>query len=245
MEPIMGHCTETQLWLGFTLCFWGNNCAVLLYTNLLPFSFKRHPFFLRNGNCLRLVENPPIMFHKRSAYMPSEGGDYPLCVAPLRLCCLLYCQGVLQSRSASTCRRADILASSTWLICGREYCVLHGGVGQWCPRLGLRWCRRLACIVGLWCEHQTFFLYLARHGLWSSIIPSAFIFWLFFFFCASPQFDSTPAVFDCIRDELWDFSREAHYSHNTRTINSRRLRAKFPNSLGLDEELILAPVVHC
>lgn len=39
----------------------------------------------------------------------------------------------------------------------------------------------LACIVGPWCEHQASFSYLARHGLWSSIIPSAFIFWLFFF----------------------------------------------------------------
>lgn len=66
--------------------------------NLLPFLFQPTFVFLRNGNCLSSVENPPIMFHKRSAYMPSEGGDYPLCVAPLRLCCL---------SAAKACCRAD------------------------------------------------------------------------------------------------------------------------------------------
>lgn len=37
-------------------------------------------------------------------------------------------------------------------------------------------------------------------------------------------------MFDCIIDELRDFSGEAHYRHNTRTINSQRLFVKFPNS---------------
>lgn len=189
------------------------------------------------------------MFHKRSAYMPSEGGDYPLCVAPLRLCC----QGALQSRSASSCCRADILAPSACLICGAQYCVLHEGVAAvWVSSahvlvFGDGFNQSLA-LVGMRCwpvVRASGVLFLSCSSWVVKLHYSLRLYRLivfFFFFIASPQFDSTPAVSDCIRDEL---SGEAHYRHNSCTINWRRLCAKFPNSPCFNQGLVLAPAVHC
>lgn len=141
-----------------------------------------------------------------------------LSVSAAKACC--------KSRSASTCRRADILAPSTWLICGREYCFLHGGDAavrangahvlissdgfyhSW------RW---LACRVGLRCEHRAPFPYLARHGLWSSIIPSVFIFWLFFLVCISAIQFHTSCVWLHKRWTMrfqWRSSLQTQHSHN-------------------------------
>lgn len=162
--------------------------------NLLPFLFQTTFVFLRNGNCLSSVENPPIMFHKRSAYMPSEGGDYPLCVAPLRLCCL---------SAAKACCKADQRPPAAeltfWL--SRHGSFVEGNAVFWMEELQLcgptvptSWSPvMVSTILGIgwrvvWdrgAEHQASFPYLARHGLWSSIIPSAFIFWLFYFLCVS------------------------------------------------------------
>lgn len=134
------------------------------------FLFPTTLVFLRNGNCLSSVEINRLCFISigLTCHLKEEIILFVLLlsVSAAKACC--------KSRSASTCRRADILAPSTWLICGREYCFLHGGVAavrangthalvssddfyhSW------RW---LACSVGLWCEHQASFPYLARHGL--------------------------------------------------------------------------------
>lgn len=204
--------------------------------NLLPFLFQTTFVFLRNGNCLSLVENPPIMFHKRSAYMPSEGGDYPLCVAPLRLCCL---------SAAKACCKADQRPPAAeltfWLsrhgsfvegntVFCMEELQLYGPTVPtfWSPVMvstipGIGW--RVVWVRVASIRRPS--LILLVMGCEAPLFPLPLSFDCFIF-CASLQFNSTPAVFDCIRDEL---RREAHYRHNTRTINSWRLCAKFPNSL--------------
>lgn len=191
--------------------------------NLLSFLFQTTFVFLRNGNCLSSVENPPIMFHKRSAYMPSEGGDYPLCVAPLRLCCL---------SAAKACCKADQRPPAAeltfWLsrhgsfvegntVFCMEELQLYGPTvpTSWSPVMvstipGTGW--RVVWDRGASIRRPS--LILLVMGCEAPLFPQPLSFDCFIF-CASSQFNSTPAVFDCIRDELWDFSSlQTQHSHN-------------------------------
>lgn len=102
----------------FTLWLWGN------YQINFLFLFQTTLVFFRNGNCLSSVKIYRLCFISMglTCHLKEEIILFVplLSVSAAKACC--------KSRSASTCRRADILAPSTWLICGREYCFLHGGV---------------------------------------------------------------------------------------------------------------------
>lgn len=113
------------------------------------------------------------MFHKRSAYMPSEGGDYPLCAAPLS-----------SFSAAKTCCKTDQRPPASkltfWLpprgssakgnsAFRMEELQLCGPTRGW-----------LACGDGCGPSTRRLSPYLARHGPRNSIIPRAFISWLFF-----------------------------------------------------------------
>lgn len=121
---------------------------------------------------------PSITFLKRSAYMPSEGGLSSLCSTSPPFAAKACCK---------TDQRPPAVELTFWLpLCGSS---AKGNTAfrmeelQLCgptvptPLLPRCW---LACGVGWGPSTRRLSPYLARHGLWNSIIPFAFIWWLFF-----------------------------------------------------------------
>lgn len=162
----MGHCSETQLWPCFVLCFWGNNSAVLFVSSETATVWVRAKIrrlcFISVWLTCHLKEE--IIFFV--LHLTDSAASFAA-----KACCKADQRPPAAELTFWLPRHGSFVQGNT-LFCMEEC--------QRCPRPGLRWWRGLACSVGLWCEHQASLLYLARHGLWSSIIPSAFIFWLFF-----------------------------------------------------------------
>lgn len=162
---------------------------------------------------------PSITFLKRSAYMPSEGGLSSLCSTSPPFAAKACCK---------TDQRPPAVELTFWLpLCGSS---AKGNTAFRMEELQL--CGPTvptphppAALVGmrrrLRSEHQAS-LPLSRSSRTVKLHYSLRLY-LVIVFCTSSQFDSTPVVCDCIRDERWDFGSGAHYRHNARTIDSQKL----------------------